>query len=646
MLAVRLLFGGWGISFVSAAAEEAIVESSPTRSREEGRGAFGTNLALPQGNGQLSLLWWARLGEGYSGVSASDGRVFTQLQTRAGQFVVCLDLDSGRELWRTRSNLPWETGGDFPGPYASPRVKSGKVYYADCFGQVGCLDARNGENLWTVNLTEKYKGEGVGFGYACSPLVDDDCVILPAGGRGASVVALAKQDGSVVWKSGDDAASYSSSLSIQVQGHRQIVSFLQHALVANDPRTGQELWRDHWRNAGLDMHNTAPIYQEPYLFYAASFKEGARVLRLSYEHGAANAELVWQSGALCNDIFSSVIVGDYIYGSSVEQIEANPNGDTRSQFECLELPTGRVIWSSATPGHASVLSYDGKLFLLNESGSLIVAEASPTGYRELWRELVVTGKKPCWTTPTIYQGRLFVRNQQTLACYQIGPAPGVADAGDQVVGRGGAPMPGRVSPTIVTAKTKEPSWLRRDRAWLDRHKYSAFWIPSASVMVRWFGYCVGLLGVAAAIAWALQRLAAPWLVFSVLSVLGGIVGLPVLSAVTDKLIFTWPVACHTFFVLLLSASGESPGWGKIIPRVGLALFALGCAGYYLVCREFYLLSGIGFLAGFVAALPATLWFVQALRGKSRRVTALLAFSLSFSIYFWASAFVIGLRMGR
>src|SRR5208283_4335746 len=104
-------------------------------------------------------------------------------------------------------------------------------------------------------------------------------------------------------------ASYSSPLSIQVQGRRQVVSFLEHASVAKDPLTGQELWRDRWSASGYDQHNTAPVYQEPYLMCPTCCKRGARVLKLGYEKGTAKAELVWASTDFCNDIYSSVMVG-------------------------------------------------------------------------------------------------------------------------------------------------------------------------------------------------------------------------------------------------------------------------------------------------------------------------------------------------
>jgi outer membrane protein assembly factor BamB len=641
-------FVGWlwffALALTAAAEESNIAQASPLVAKE-GVPAVGTNL-VPWLNGQPPLLWRARLGMGFSGMFVTEDRVYTQMQTRAGQYVVCLDLESGRQLWRTRSDLPWEIGGDFPGPYATPVCKSGKVYYADCHGQAGCLDARNGKTLWAVNLTEKFEGEGPGFGYACSPLVDDEKVILPVGGRGASVVACSTRDGSIVWKSGDDAASYSSTLSIEVQSHRQVVSFLQHALVAQDPRTGRELWRDRWSASGYDQHNTAPVYQEPYLLCSTCCKRGARVLKLGYEKGTAKAELAWANTAFCNDIYSSVIVGGYIYGASLEQPAASAHGGTRSRFKCVELATGRVVWSSAAPGHASVLSYDNKLFLVNESGVLIVIEPSPAGYRELARSQVVEGKKPCWTTPTISKGRLFVRNQETLACYQIGDVPAGANPESQAHGLERTTLAGHVLPAGFNGQIQDRSLMDGVFAWLDQHHYSAYWMPSPAIMARWFGWCMGLLGLAAGLAWVMRRFVDPWPAFLVLSIVLGILGLPICSVLTDQLVFTWPVACHSCFVLLLTIRNDPLRLGRIMPRVFLALFAIACVGYYLACRQLYLLSGTGFLAGFLPAWPAALWFAGMARERPHRARMLPAFILSFSLCFWGAALIILWRMGR
>jgi outer membrane protein assembly factor BamB len=148
------------------------------------------------------VLWRRDLGQGYSGFVVVGGRVFTQMQTLAGQFVVCLDAETGAERWRYRYGWPWQPAGRYPGPYATPTWNVGRVYFSGPDGLVGCLDAETGRSVWSVNVLRRFTGRGAEFGYACTPLVEDGKVILPVGGPGASLVALDATDGSTAWQSG------------------------------------------------------------------------------------------------------------------------------------------------------------------------------------------------------------------------------------------------------------------------------------------------------------------------------------------------------------------------------------------------------------------------------------------------------------
>src|SRR5262245_60283129 len=165
-----------------------------------------TGLVESWPKGGPPVLWSRELGQGYSGFVAAGGRVFTQLQTRTGQFAIALDPDTGTEFWRQRVDGPWQPAGAYPGPYATPTCHGGRLYYSTPAGVVGCLDAGDGRPVWSVNVREKFRARGIEFGYAATPLVEDGRVILPIGGEGASVVALDARDGSTVWAAGDDPA--------------------------------------------------------------------------------------------------------------------------------------------------------------------------------------------------------------------------------------------------------------------------------------------------------------------------------------------------------------------------------------------------------------------------------------------------------
>jgi outer membrane protein assembly factor BamB len=127
-------------------------------------------------------LWSKQLGQGYSGVVIAGNRVFMQYQTAAGQFLICLDAETGATLWETRYDWAWQPGGAYPGPYASPTWHDGKVYYTSPAGIVGCMDATSGASLWSFDVVSKFEGKGCDFGYAATPLVEDGRVVLPVGG--------------------------------------------------------------------------------------------------------------------------------------------------------------------------------------------------------------------------------------------------------------------------------------------------------------------------------------------------------------------------------------------------------------------------------------------------------------------------------
>ena len=158
------------------------------------------------------VLWTRELGPGYSAIIVAEGRAFTLFQATGGIFLIALDVDTGAEIWKERVDWPWQAGGVYPGPYASPTWWEGKVYYATPTGLVGCARAADGRSLWTVNVREKFGSRGTEFGYASTPLVEDGRVVLPVGGPKGAMVALSAVDGSTLWANGDDPASYCPAL--------------------------------------------------------------------------------------------------------------------------------------------------------------------------------------------------------------------------------------------------------------------------------------------------------------------------------------------------------------------------------------------------------------------------------------------------
>lgn len=579
------------------------------------------------------VLWTRDLGQGYSGFVLADGRLFTQYQTKTGQFILALNPDTGAELWRQRVGLPWQAAGAYPGPYATPTYSDGRLYYTTPMGEAGCLRAADGSEVWAVDLRKKFGLRGVGFGYATTPLVEGGRVILPVGGAEASVVALNAADGSTVWAAGSDPASYCPAYPITFRGRRLIVGFLQNSLVLHDAATGELAWRLRL-SSDYDEHSAWPLYAEPHLLIAAPFRHGAQLFRLDSADKALSAKPVWAGQKLSNDVCSSLLLDGHVYGFDLQQLQSSPHRGSRGAFKCLDFLTGEVKWETEDVGQANVLCADGKLILLNDTGTLVLARAKPSAYEELARAKVLDGGL-CWTPPMLSRGRLYVRNQSKMVCLFLGPEARLD--------------PNR--PVSRSAVNEERfDWTRL----LGREPEFPHDEPARKDVALWFAWCVGGVfapaAVVAGLCWlAARRLrgserAARWarVAFPATAFALGLVGTTVYGRWADAFILTWPASLYVAFRLLLDVSA----WAGLQPwslrrRLwsGLAILTFGALGfgYYNLCLAVGYVMGWGYLAGFLPAMPFAVLAVKA----RRQWLSWPADVAGFAVYFWCSGLFPG-----
>ncbi len=214
-----------------------------------------------------------------------------------------------------------------------------------------------------------------------------------------------------------------------------MLGYLRNALVCHDLQTGERIWRRDL-SSGYDEHSAWPVYREPYLWISSPFQGGSELLELTGDP-AAPTRTVWKSNHLSNDIFSSVLVDDALFGFDLHEAQAKAHRPSRGTFVCMDFLSGRLHWTLWRPsiathngkrhapsspehiGHATVIVADGKLILFNDTGELILARATTDRYQELARASVLAGEI-CWTQPILHGGRLFVRNQSRAACIYLG----------------------------------------------------------------------------------------------------------------------------------------------------------------------------------------------------------------------------------
>ena len=352
------------------------------------------------------LLWKTNgLGEGYSSVAVSGGRVFTQGQKQRRQFVIALDEETGAILWEIPLGNSYRHGRG-NGPRGTPTVNQGNVYALGGEGSLICVEATTGKRLWYSNLLKRFGGRNTSWGISESPLVDGNRVIVNAGGSGASVVALDKKNGNLIWKSQSDEAGYSSAVAAQAGGVHQYVVLTGEAAVGLRADSGRLLWR-YERVSNRTANVATPIVRGDHVFVSSDYGTGGALLELTEDRGDLEAREVYFNRDMRNHYSSSVLVGDYLYGYSSRILTS------------MNFKTGEVAWRDRSVGKGQIIYADGHLYLLSEDGDVGLVEATPDGYREKSRYSIGRGDYPTWALPAIANGKLFLRDQDRLFCYNI-----------------------------------------------------------------------------------------------------------------------------------------------------------------------------------------------------------------------------------
>jgi outer membrane protein assembly factor BamB len=356
------------------------------------------------------LVWKADyVGEGYSTPTVAAGRVFLMGNRGQSEYVLALSEADGGLVWSTTMGPVRANGGGYGGPRCSPTVDGNNVYAIGLNGDLVCLDIATGRENWRKELRKDFGGIVGGWGYCESPLIDGDKLLCTPGGGDATLVALDKKDGELIWKArvpGGGAAHYASMIAIDVGGGREYVQFLGNGVVgvAGD---GQFLW--HYAKPSCGTANcSTPIFHDGAVFAAANYGNGGGQVKLTRQEDKVTADEVYFTKHMKNHHGGMVLVDGYIYGAD------------DAMLTCLDWKTGAVKWSDRKPGKGSIMAADGRLYYRNEGGPIILAEINPEKYVEHGRfEQPEKSGANTWPHPVIANGKLYLRDQQYLFCYDV-----------------------------------------------------------------------------------------------------------------------------------------------------------------------------------------------------------------------------------
>ncbi len=369
-------------------------------------------------------LWRRELGDGYSAILFEAGRLYTMYRAGDREIVICLDAATGRTIWEHRYSHPPFEGlrGYGIGPRSTPLIAGDAIFTTGITGTMHALSKRDGGVMWHRELvagrargaqTEHGGARSRGHGYSPSPAAWKDTVIVAVGGDGASLVALDQRTGDVRWRTLGFGYSDSSPRVVEVAGEPQLVAFMAQELIGVDPDSGTLRWR-HPHGNQWNHNITVPLVAGEDTVFLSSPQAGARGLRLSRAGDHIAIEELWATRRIQFYHASTVLDGDWVYGST---------GVTSPAFmAAVNLRTGEIGWRLRGFAKANVVAAGGKLVILDEDGVLSLATATP-------EELIVHARtqllsKTAWTVPTIVGATLYARDRrQILAVDLASPVP-------------------------------------------------------------------------------------------------------------------------------------------------------------------------------------------------------------------------------
>jgi outer membrane protein assembly factor BamB len=384
----------------------------PTRDGRAPAGAFRTDWekAPPK------LLWRADCGGGYSSCTVVGGKVYTQDRKGEKERVICLNADTGDKLWAHEYAADYRGMQYGEGPRATPTVERNRLYGVGATGKFLCLElpapGNQPKRLWEHDLIGEFGAAMPQWGVACSPLVEGELVIVQPGGRDGSVAAFDKNSGELRWKAGSNPSGYSSPVAATGGGVRVVYAFTGDALLCVRASDGELLSKYRWTTSN-NGNIADPVAVDDYVFISSGYNKGCALLRAVPSGDKVELEEVYaRNNRVMRNHHSTCVYKDgFLYGFD------------DSQFHCVDLRKGAVKagWEGDGIAKGHLILADKYLIVLTETGDLALVEATPDEFRPVAKIPKVLSGRKNWSTPALVDGRLYLRDEEKVVCYDVRP---------------------------------------------------------------------------------------------------------------------------------------------------------------------------------------------------------------------------------
>jgi outer membrane protein assembly factor BamB len=386
-----------------------------------------TGLLQEWPEGGPPLTWKVNgIGAGMGGVAISNGRIYTTGDMDGSAWLFALKEADGNQVWKAKIGRAGRPGFIFQpaGPRATPTVDDGRLYILGQYGEFVCFTLE-GKETWRTDYVKDLGGIMPVWGFSESPLVDGDRIICTPGGPEATLVALDKKTAKQVWTckvpdgptnrryGNESTSSYSSAIAIDFEGVRHYAQFTSTTLVGVAAADGKLLWRYDKASNTHKINCSTPIFNDGMVYAASAYDAGGGAVKLSKDaSGGLNAEEVFFSPRMKNHHGGMIIVDGALYGAA--------GGNQGGFLVCLDATTGKELWSERKAPKGSLLMADQRLYLRTERGEMILIEPNRERFIERGRfKQPDRTREQAWTHPVIANGRLYIRDQDVLFCYDV-----------------------------------------------------------------------------------------------------------------------------------------------------------------------------------------------------------------------------------
>lgn len=348
------------------------------------------------------IAWKAKVGLGYSSVVVADGKAFTVGFDGGKDTVYCFDAVNGKEVWK--HSYPSQLGDKYfqGGTTGTPTFHDGRLYWLSRWGDLIAFEAGTGKIVWSKNIQKETQAPIPTWGFSGAPLVHEHLLILNVGEAGT---AVEKDTGKLVWASAKKESGYSSPLPFKDEDGTFVALGTASAYVAIDPLTGEEAARVPWKTE-YGVNAPDPVFTERHFMLSTGYGTGAAM----FERGNPETP-VWKNKTLRTQMNAGVLYNGHVYGV---------DGDTteKAKLKCIDFMTGQEKWAESNFGSGGLTIADGKIIALSAAGELMVAPATPDGFKPTARAQIFGGTT--WTAPVLANGMVYCRNSRgDLACVDL-----------------------------------------------------------------------------------------------------------------------------------------------------------------------------------------------------------------------------------